>query len=265
MLILKSKKTGSVRAVFINVHSYSGSVDNKVKYKNPGNSFNGIIFYTDLSLNFINGWEYNRGKVIAEIKKLNNSTVGRAPVPDEDCYTFQIDTYERDCYYYEDPSLNYCTHWQYVGSTTYTICSGGGGGGGGGGGVGYQTLITTNVNFEVYETSYLEEDYSSSGPVPIKYTYLADVVRIDPGRLIASVFMYPTKANPLVATYPSSYLPGVSITRSLTLFNHTNSYSLLSSTSVMLNWYCAVHGKYVYSNGEIKTRQWSNSKSAINN
>jgi len=140
----------------MNIHSYSGPVGNEIRYKNPGNNFSGIIFYTEMNNKFINGWEYKDGRIVAATKQISSPANNRAP--EEDCYTYEIDTYERDCYYFADPSLNYCTDWMYVGTTTYTNCPDEGGGGGGGVNPAdvENALLDFKSKYEISETSYMD-------------------------------------------------------------------------------------------------------------
>lgn len=125
-------------------------------------------------------------------------------------------------------------------------------------------LSTESIDITTYESGYVNSDMELGIIVPIKYMYHAEIVRTDPGNIIISVIVYPTTADPLFATYIDSY--NRVVTRKITLLDHMNSYTILPPTSTIasINWSCAVHGKYSYSDGTPSwTRQWSNSKTEI--
>ncbi len=121
LVILKNKSTHNLRIVLMHVLNNSApGVD--AKYLGCGKDFNGEIFFTDLYGEFINGWIYKNGKVIAGSKELNTrKSVARAPLPGN-CETRELKWYERTCTFYNDNSVE-CTSWQYVGSTYQTYCT----------------------------------------------------------------------------------------------------------------------------------------------
>lgn len=123
LLVLKDKKSGYIHAILMNLHSYSNQNISSSIYKKPVKNFSGLIFYTDLELRLINGWEYKNGKTIAEFKYKKNSTGLRLAVPEDECTTYFVDTYERICV------ENYCSEWTLVNSTQVTSCPNSGSGG----------------------------------------------------------------------------------------------------------------------------------------
>jgi hypothetical protein len=142
-------------------------------------------------------------------------------------------------------------------STPFKINCGGSGGGT------YNGEVIENVSASDGETQYTDVDgINTGGNVGIGYTYTAAIARISSTREITSVAVDPITANPMFANYIDNY--GRSVTRSLTLFGHNNTYTLLSATSVMVNWSCFVYARYIYTDGSPEfPRQWSKSKSSV--
>lgn len=132
LLILKNKETGNISSALMNVYSFAGNIDESINYLKQSDSFSGNIFFTDLNGEFINGWIYEKGKVIKKNKKIETNTGARlAPVSEDgsgSCQTVQTYWYERTCYFYSDGSEQ-CTDWIYVGTTSTTYCPTSGGSG----------------------------------------------------------------------------------------------------------------------------------------
>jgi len=131
LLVLKDKKNGNLSLVIMNVTAFNDGLDKNWHYRNPGKNFSGIIFFSDRKDNFIMGWEYKEGKIIARGRLTANIESGKVAPPEEECATYTVTTYERTCYYYDQPEYNYCTEWMYTGTSSVTFCgtntSGGGG------------------------------------------------------------------------------------------------------------------------------------------
>jgi hypothetical protein len=161
--------------------------------------------------------------------------------------------------YYSDGHVE--TDWDYL----YTLCGPCSTGGqpvtyivpdcdpnSGGGG---SNNVETN---EVSETQ-IQEDVTFVSAPGIQYNYHATITRVN-GE-VAGVVIDPITVNNTVSWYIDNY--GRNTTRTITLFNHSNSWTSLG-TEALINWSCLVHGKYVYTDGSpIFTRQWGNTKSAI--
>lgn len=133
LLILKNKDDGSISGALMHIYSNSGKESTNLSYVSRGNNFSGFIFYTDLKGKFINGWQYENGKITKTTSAaINRSSEGsRARPIEEECQTIEISIYERYCTYYNDGSSQ-CTDWNYIESILVTSCTGSGGGGGGG-------------------------------------------------------------------------------------------------------------------------------------
>lgn len=148
LLILKNKKTGTIRSALMNIYTTSGNDASGVTYSKKGNHFSGYIFFTDVNGEFINGWQYEDGRIIKQSKKTlsssNTASKAMPPIDDDDCETYETRWYEQDCEYYTDGSSE-CTDWFYIGSTYETYCTGGGGGGGSDGG--YENIVYGEETF----------------------------------------------------------------------------------------------------------------------
>ncbi|TXJ28249.1 MAG: hypothetical protein E6Q24_05570 [Chitinophagaceae bacterium] len=133
LLVLQHKLTGKIIPALMHIVAALGSDVQKQSYTKRDN-FSGIIFYTNLEGEYMNGWAYKNGKVIAKTAPKKASEVAR--MMEERCTTTIIDWYERECTYYYSGNVT-CTEWTYTHSTYYTVCEEDDGGGGGGGGGGY--------------------------------------------------------------------------------------------------------------------------------
>ena len=149
MLILKSKKFGTIQSALMHVVSDDGIVDSTNTYSKRNSRFTGFIFFTNLDGSFINGWKYEDGKItMSSSKKTKQSKISKRinmsdalsltdPIDPEpvDCSSYTVVYEERYCI---GDSGDNCTPWMYVGEDTYTYCTGGGGtSGGGDGGIQY--------------------------------------------------------------------------------------------------------------------------------
>jgi hypothetical protein len=137
LLVLKNKKNGTIRSALMYIYSSSGQDDSTITYSNRGNHFSGYIFFTDISGEFINGWQYEDGKIIKKGKTItvsDNSAMKALPPGDGDgmtCHTVITDWYERDCVEYYNGDYQ-CGPWTYMYSTYQEYCEPTGGGGDGG-------------------------------------------------------------------------------------------------------------------------------------
>lgn len=131
LLILKSKSRHIYRTILMHTIDQAGGADD-LTYLRRSNRFNGIIFFTDIDGQFINGWMYKNGKTVAASRPApDGKETARAPLQ-ENCETKEIKRYERTCVFYNDYSIE-CSSWQYVGSTYHTYCTEEGSGGVSGG------------------------------------------------------------------------------------------------------------------------------------
>jgi hypothetical protein len=140
MLILKNKKSGEIKPALMHVFSKSGTVDKDISYSKRNKDFTGNIFFTDLDGEFVNGWQYESGKIIRKGDKevSSNNVSAKLPTPGDggECQILEIIWYERDCQEVAYNSGVYtCGPWQYLSATYVTYClpTGGGGGGSNGG------------------------------------------------------------------------------------------------------------------------------------
>jgi hypothetical protein len=147
MLILKDKKSGEIKSALMHVFSNSGTEEKNITYSKGKENFTGTVFFTDLDGNFVNGWQYEKGKVTGksngEVKPSGVSSKILPPGEGGTCQTTEVLWFERDCVEYYNGNYQ-CGPWTYLYSTYYTTCipTGSGGGGGsygddrGGGGTG---------------------------------------------------------------------------------------------------------------------------------
>lgn len=141
LLILKNKRNGEIQSALMHIASNDITKDTTLTYFNRSEDFGGNIFFTDINGLFINGWLYEKGKIVAKSKGTASNQQSAREFLNE-CQVVGTDWYERTCYYYDDNSVE-CTNWEYVGTTYQTYCSDGGGSGGGGG---YQGDNDDNVD-----------------------------------------------------------------------------------------------------------------------
>jgi hypothetical protein len=168
MLILKDKKSGEIKSALMHVFSNSGTEDKNITYSKGKQDFTGTVFFTDLDGNFVNGWQYEKGKITG---KSNNQIVstnsgGKAVLP-TDCTTVETLWFERDCTDYANGTSK-CSPWVYIGSTFQTFCTIEGGGGGTGGG-GY--VPPTNDNCNSFKLQ-AQVDAVAAGGTPISRNLL---------------------------------------------------------------------------------------------
>jgi len=126
LLILKNKKSKYVQSSFMHIFS-DKAVTEFSTYSRKGKDFCGVVFFTRLNGQFINGWIYKDGKII---KKSNNKVnqIASREGPEEECSNVTTNWYTRTCFYYLDGTSD-CTPWIYTGSTTQNYCLGSGTGG----------------------------------------------------------------------------------------------------------------------------------------
>jgi hypothetical protein len=153
MLILKNKKSGEIKSALMHVFSNSGTEEKTITYSKRNGGFSGTIFFTDTEGNFVNGWQYEKGKITGKSNKemtLSNPA-GKSLPPGEGgtCQTTEILWFERDCIEYYNGNYE-CGAWRYLYSTyqTYCIPTGSGGGGGGYGDDGGAGTGTPNCSIQ---------------------------------------------------------------------------------------------------------------------
>ncbi|MBI1342914.1 MAG: hypothetical protein GC171_08275 [Terrimonas sp.] len=175
LLVLKDKKNGSLQTVLMHITAYGGTIDPGIQYKQVSNNFSGMIFFTDLGFSFLNGLEYKNGRIVATTKPVDATSNNRAVEAIEDCYTYYVDTYERECYYHPDaPSEDYCTDWQYVGTTPVTTCTNNTEGGGGYSSEDIENAVLDfEAKYEIYPAFTVDKiDLISQDPLERKKRYV---------------------------------------------------------------------------------------------
>jgi len=141
LLIVKSKKSGTLNATIMHIYAANGKTEN-INYVSRTN-LTGVILFTDLVGNLVNGWRYNNGKVTHAISKKEESAQTTAltmrvnSTNDKNyktlaepayCDEYTVNWYVRTCYYYTDGSSS-CGPWTFTHSTTSNDCEGSGNGG----------------------------------------------------------------------------------------------------------------------------------------
>ncbi len=132
LLILKDKKTGEIISALMHIYSSTGSGAEQNNYGKRDGKFSGVIFFTDIDGNFINGWKYENGKITGQSKTSSSSPKNNnkeAPV----CTTNTVSIYGHWCWYDEYGNASDCGPWEFLYSYSETTCSDYGGSGGGGG------------------------------------------------------------------------------------------------------------------------------------
>jgi hypothetical protein len=150
LLVLKNKRSGEILSALRHIFSKSGVIDKNITYSKIPPTFTGNIFFTDLAGGFINGWQYEDGKITRKSNKQINAAnpAGKILPPGEGgCNTIETLWFERDCIEYYNGNYQ-CGAWHYTYSTyqTYCIPTGSGGDAGGGGYGGYDTSKDPNEN-----------------------------------------------------------------------------------------------------------------------
>lgn len=141
LLVLKNKKTGKILSALMHVVSETSS-GGEISYRPKNSQLTGYIFFTDLDGEFVNGWKYKNGEIIAKgSKKAAQLINGKALPPDDphnnSCWTVVTNWYERDCIEYYNGDYQ-CGNWNYMYSTSETYCPPSSGGTGSGGTGGYE-------------------------------------------------------------------------------------------------------------------------------
>lgn len=142
LVILKDKETGYVRFVLMHLTAKVGVNLQKVNYGNRSD-FSGTVIFTTMEGSFLNGWIYDKGKIISVISKKYENTSSRMELP-EDCTIIQIDWYEQTCTTYPN-NTEVCSGWIYTHTSYQTVCTSDGSGDGGGPGGGNTECSYTNA------------------------------------------------------------------------------------------------------------------------
>ena len=225
----------------------------------------GIFTFMSISGNLLYKLEYRDKKLYSSAvpkEKNNSSTVNGANL----C----IDWYLVTTYHYADGS-SYTTE-EYLGTTCdgcdnpdyQSFCPQSGSGGGGGGGTPGNNTIQDDVQEIETETDFGPDDVAPGATSYINtvYTYHAQIDRDPDTDEIEYVSVSPITADPMWAVYIDQY--NRSVTRNLTLYGHYYNYTMLSATSVLINWACNVIGVYTYTDGSpTYTKYWYKSKSKV--
>lgn len=138
-----------------------------------------------------------------------------------------------------------------------------GGGGDGGGDENTDDTVVSNINIEEYQTDQ-GDDNSSGTNAParyyarIKYSYHAQKRYVRQTGDVSTVTINNITADPMSSAFVDSY--NRNGTRTLTLLNHFNTFTRLIPPMVMVNWSCAVHGRYITTESDVWTRQWTVAK-----
>lgn len=275
LLVLKNKSTGKIRSAIMYLH-FKGMPDTAIAYGNR-KTFSGLIYFTTLGGRFINGWMYENGKITrrSSDRPARDTTTTATPLDslavmdpideDQQCYFYVVRHYERYCSYNTGTGdIVSCTPWQFTYSESFYYCVEFDLPDGGGGGITLSEEKTEIIDQTLSKTeyNYVEEDNSDIGYVPIIYYFHYTVTKNKNTGNIISVVVTPVTANPMLSSYIDKY--GRNVNRRLTVFNQNNYYTLLGTTSAMINWSCMVNAKYSYSNGNpVWTRNWNVKKSTI--
>jgi hypothetical protein len=141
----------------MHIFSNSGIADKNISYSKIPEAFTGNIFFTDLTGSFINGWQYEDGKITRKSNKQINAAnpAGKVLPPEESCQTVETLWFERDCIEYYNGNYE-CGAWHFTYSTYHTYCTPpvGGGGGGGGGYVSQEAYNEDAIEYYPCENSF---------------------------------------------------------------------------------------------------------------
>jgi len=129
LLVLKHRVSHKVGVALMHIIPFNGSSTVGVQYNNRSVYFSGFVFYTTIDGIFLNGWEYEKGKVVKARKKLvRHSYLQIAPLENEECQESTINTYRRFCVNYSDGSQE-CGPWILTNTVLTNNCSSNGSGG----------------------------------------------------------------------------------------------------------------------------------------
>ncbi len=223
MLILKNKKSGDIQSALMHVFSNSGTEEKNMTYSKGKENFTGTVFFTDLDGNFVNGWQYEKGKIIRKGDKevSANNASAKLPLPGEgECQILEISWYQRDCQEVTYNSGVYtCGPWQYLSSTYVTYCFPTGGGSDGGGSYGGGESLkcdkfTTDLN------TYASSGIEMSEKRPITTNTETSVMRDK--NYPWAVYMFPGSSLPFVGTLPPIIF--ISHETGITVKNNSNEW-----------------------------------------
>lgn len=132
LLILKHRETGEISTALMHIYSFTGSGTEKISYGKK-EDFSGMIFFTDIDGNFINGWKYQNGKVTGKSTTTvgNRSSYRLAPGDlggDTGCTSYTVYILSRWCTYDRYGKATDCTPWEVIFSYPENICPSGGDG-----------------------------------------------------------------------------------------------------------------------------------------
>ncbi|WP_192821638.1 hypothetical protein [Rufibacter sp. LB8] len=117
LLVLKDKKNGKLVAALMHAYSTTGSDIKSFSYKSRPKDFSGLVFYTSLQGELVNGYTYEKGKIIAALKQPAQESSARTS-----CSDFgYVEIWERTCTVnLEGP--DYCGEPYYVGRESVPYC-----------------------------------------------------------------------------------------------------------------------------------------------
>jgi hypothetical protein len=231
-------------------------------YTGEENGLNGIVSLMSVTNHIASEIEYKAGKIASTkylIKKKGNEKEGEKTNSCIDWYwEYWVDgvkVYEEFAFSTCSPGGDECQATRTMDAATPFRVECGGGNGNGQGQP--EQEITNQYGFNSDEA---DPEEGVAAPL-IHYYHPYTMALLKPSNQIVNVWMYPTTAQPVISSWVDSY--GRSIQRTITLYGHAYSYTFLSPTSVMLNWFCYVGGHYVYSDGTTKMRVWTHTYSAV--
>lgn len=121
LLVLKDKQTGEMASALMHIYSSTGSGSEKISYGKT-DDFSGMIFFTDIDGNFINGWKYENGKVTGKCKSMAGARSNYRLATSDECTTYTIYILIRTCTYDRFGTATYCTPWEVLFSYQENTC-----------------------------------------------------------------------------------------------------------------------------------------------
>jgi len=130
LLVLKSKKLGSLSAALMHIRGNAGVSISNVHYMDVPQAFSGNIFYTSLQGAFMCGYIFESGKIT---KRSVSGSAGSKPGglqilqayvdPNGDgCTSIATNWYSHDCFWNADDSFDHCTSWHFMYTSVDTYC-----------------------------------------------------------------------------------------------------------------------------------------------
>jgi len=116
MVFMKDKKNGRIDQFLMTIVGNKEYHDKKIgqlsdnSYFTREKHFSGYIFFHDLTGNFINGWNYEKGKIVRKCSQNNGNNLPIV-LKKADCIAVTVTLYNQ-----------FCTDWYHNGQYNYTNC-----------------------------------------------------------------------------------------------------------------------------------------------